>query len=150
MPIVSDPQHSKGPQDAWKAGWICPRCHEEVPEWFLTCWNCAGMKPLQLASSTDRIVEIDGLQFSDLAEFSAHFEERTGLAPCGRNLDAFNDILRAESGFGAPPGGFTIRWRNHKVSMERLGTLFDEIVEIIRGHGPGGSEANDNVRLELL
>jgi len=28
-------------------------------------------------------------------------------------------------------------------------TLFDEIVEIIRDHGPGGSEAEDGVDLEL-
>jgi RNAse (barnase) inhibitor barstar len=108
------------------------------------------MKPFRLAEDKDRIVEIDGLLFSSLADFSAHFEERTGLAPCGRSLDAFNDILRTESSFGAPPGGFTIRWRNHQVSMQRLGKLFDEIVEIIREHGPGGQEAHDNVLLELL
>ena len=42
-----------------------------------------------------------------------------------------------------------IRWKDHRVSMERLGTLFDVIVEIIRGHGPGGPEERDNVRLEL-
>jgi hypothetical protein len=29
-------------------------------------------------------------------------------------------------------------------------TLFDEIVEIIRKHGPGGDEPDDGVRLELL
>jgi Barstar (barnase inhibitor) len=29
-------------------------------------------------------------------------------------------------------------------------TLFDEIVEIIRGHGPGGDEEEDGVVLELL
>jgi hypothetical protein len=34
--------------------------------------------------------------------------------------------------------------------MERLGTLFDEIVTILRDHGPGGRDAQDNVRLELL
>jgi hypothetical protein len=28
-------------------------------------------------------------------------------------------------------------------------TLFDWVVEIIRDHGPGGDEAEDNVRLEL-
>ena len=84
MPIMSDPQHSdcKGPKGGWKAGWICPRCHEAVTEWFEICWNCAETKPSPLASSTDRIVEIDGLLFSDFGEFSAHFEERTGLAPC--------------------------------------------------------------------
>jgi hypothetical protein len=108
------------------------------------------MKPLRLASVTDRIVEIDGLLFSNLDEFSGHFEERTGLAPCCGNLDIFNEVLSPEYGFGAPPGGFTIRWRNHRVSMERLGTLFDDIVEIIRDHGPGGRCAQDNVRLELL
>jgi hypothetical protein len=131
------------------------------------------------------MVEIDGLLFSNLAEFSDHFAERSGLAPCGGHLDALNDILRVEAGFGAPPGGFIVRWKNHRVSMERLGypetarffegklggidlsgqgrvrrlleaakrhegsTVFDWIVEIIREHGPGGAEANDNIRLEL-
>jgi hypothetical protein len=28
--------------------------------------------------------------------------------------------------------------------------LFDEIVEIIRNHGPGGRESEDDIRLELL
>jgi hypothetical protein len=37
----------------------------------------------------------------------------------GRNLDAFNDILRG--GFGPPAGGFTLRRRNHDTSRERLG-----------------------------
>lgn len=42
----------------------------------------------------------------------------------GRNLDAFNDILRG--GFGTPDGGFTLRWLNHEVSQRRLG--YDETV----------------------
>jgi hypothetical protein len=29
-------------------------------------------------------------------------------------------------------------------------TLFDEIVDIIRDHGPGGAESNDGIRLELV
>lgn len=37
----------------------------------------------------------------------------------GRNLDAFNDILRG--GFGTPSEGFTIRWKNHRISKQRLG-----------------------------
>lgn len=41
------------------------------------------------------------------------------LSPWGRNLDAFNDVLRG--GFGTPDDGFTIRWKNHKVSKEQLG-----------------------------
>ncbi|MBB2750205.1 UNVERIFIED_ORG: RNAse (barnase) inhibitor barstar [Rhizobium aethiopicum] len=36
----------------------------------------------------------------------------------GRNLDAFNDILRG--GFGTPAEGFTIRWSHSAVSRERL------------------------------
>lgn len=40
-----------------------------------------------------------------------------------------------------------------RLSRARRGegpTLFDEIVEIIRRHGPGGDEHDDDVRLELL
>jgi hypothetical protein len=101
----------------------------------------------------------------------------------GRNLDAFNDILRG--GFGTPEGGFILRWANSAISAERLGwpetirftekmlttchpsniprvqadlaaarrgqgqTLFDIITSIIRKHGPGGIEAEDNVHLTL-
>lgn len=137
----------------WKSGWQCPRCGEEVPEWFGSCWNCAEDKPTRVpvssSSGSPPVFEIDGLLFNNLGEFCTHFEKRSGLAPSTGNLDRFNDILRPESGFGAPAGGFIIRWKNHRVSMERLGTLFDEIIEIIRAHGPGGAEASDNVRLEL-
>ena len=37
----------------------------------------------------------------------------------GRNLDAFNDILRG--GFGTPKGGFVLIWKNSQISRERLG-----------------------------
>ncbi|NGY62552.1 barnase inhibitor [Lentzea sp. NEAU-D13] len=40
-----------------------------------------------------------------------------------------------------------------RMSMARRGegpTLFDEIVDIIRNHGPGGEEPEDNVFLELV
>ena len=40
-------------------------------------------------------------------------------AEWGRNLDAFNDVLRG--GFGTPPGGFTLRWKNSELSRQRLG-----------------------------
>ena len=40
-------------------------------------------------------------------------------AKWGRNLDAFHDILRG--GFGTPPNGFVLRWKNSRVSQERLG-----------------------------
>jgi hypothetical protein len=152
MPIMSDSRHGDGrdPQRAWRAGWRCPRCNEEVPEWFDTCWKCDGAKPTVARETTDRIVEIDGLLFSNLAEFSSHFAERSGLAPCCGSLDILNEVLSPDHGFGAPVGGFLIRWRNHAVSMERLGTLFHEIVAIVHVHGPDGPLAQDNVRLELL
>ena len=37
----------------------------------------------------------------------------------GRNLDAFNDILRG--GFGTPDEGFTLKWSHSAVSKEKLG-----------------------------
>ena len=37
----------------------------------------------------------------------------------GRNLDAFNDVLRG--GFGSPEDGFVLVWKNHLASRERLG-----------------------------
>ena len=69
--------------------------------------------------------EIDGKDFATLEEF--YDEISRVLIPdawWGRNLDAFNDILRG--GFGTPEGSFTLRWLNHDVSQRRLG--YDETV----------------------
>lgn len=64
--------------------------------------------------------EIDGENFSTLEEF---FEEISRvLIPqdyWGKNLDAFNDILRG--GFGTPEAGFILLWKNSILSRERLG-----------------------------
>jgi RNAse (barnase) inhibitor barstar len=62
---------------------------------------------------------IDGLRFSNLEEFYQEISGVMDLAPWGHNLDAFNDVLRG--GFGTPEDGFTIVWKNHAVSKERLG-----------------------------
>lgn len=127
---------------------------------------------------------IDGAAFETLDEFYDEIER--ALIPgakWGRNLDAFNDILRG--GFGTPDGGFVLVWRNADLSRRRLGhdetarilrvrlgtchpsnreavkadaeaaargegpTLFDTLVEIVRDHGPGGEEPEDNVLLRL-
>lgn len=67
------------------------------------------------------VFEIDGLRFSTLEEFFGEFF-RTATPewnPSSPNLDGFNDVLRG--GFGTPEEGFTIRWKNHEVSRERLG-----------------------------
>jgi RNAse (barnase) inhibitor barstar len=64
--------------------------------------------------------QIDASRFTTLEGF---FEEiGRVLIPdrvWGHNLDAFNDILRG--GFGTPAEGFTIEWRSHTLSRERLG-----------------------------
>src|ERR1700681_3714514 len=63
--------------------------------------------------------EIDGSRFPTLEEF---FEEVSWVLvpgePWGHDLDAFNDILRG--GFGTPPDGLTIDWKNHALSIQRL------------------------------
>jgi hypothetical protein len=64
--------------------------------------------------------EIDGAGFGTLAEFHEHFSERVlGGAAWGRNLNAFNDVLRG--GFGTPDAGFRLVWLNSGLSRERLG-----------------------------
>lgn len=128
--------------------------------------------------------EIDGQKLATLEDF---YDEVSRVlipgAAWGRNLDAFNDILRG--GFGTPDDGFTLRWKNHEMSRVRLGygetvrqlerrlerchplnlesvrgdleraragegaTVFDWLVGIIRDHGEGGTEADDNVKLVL-
>ena len=64
--------------------------------------------------------EIDGSRFATLEQF---YEEISAVlipgADWGRNLDAFNDILRG--GFGTPEGGFVLRWTNSRLSRQRLG-----------------------------
>jgi RNAse (barnase) inhibitor barstar len=61
------------------------------------------------------VYEIDGNRFSTLEGF--YDEISRVLIPgayWGRNLDAFNDILRG--GFGTPDGGFVLIWKNSHVS----------------------------------
>lgn len=67
-----------------------------------------------------KVYEIDGAHFATLDEF---FDEVSRVilpsVHWGRNLNAFNDILRG--GFGTPDEGFTIRWVNSNISRQRLG-----------------------------
>ena len=93
--------------------------------------------------------EIDGRWFWTVRGFLEHFGRRViPGASWGRNLDAFNDVLRG--GFGTPEGGFTLRWKNHAKSRKRLGApQFNAIVDIIRVHGVGGEEAEDGVEFIL-
>ena len=64
--------------------------------------------------------ELDGNNFDTLDEF--YDEVSRVLIPgeqWGRNLDAFNDILRG--GFGTPDEGFLLIWKNAARSREKLG-----------------------------
>jgi RNAse (barnase) inhibitor barstar len=66
------------------------------------------------------VLVLDGARFSDLQGFYEEVSNRLiPGASWGRNLDAFNDILRG--GFGTPDDGFELRWVNSALSRERLG-----------------------------
>jgi len=64
--------------------------------------------------------QIDGARFSTIEEF---YEQISAVlipgVAWGRNLDAFNDILRG--GFVTPDEGFVLEWKNSEVSRARLG-----------------------------
>jgi RNAse (barnase) inhibitor barstar len=67
-----------------------------------------------------RVYEIDGTDFTSLDGFyDAISKKLIPSAVWGRNLDAFNDILRG--GFGTPREGFVLRWKNAALSRVRLG-----------------------------
>jgi RNAse (barnase) inhibitor barstar len=67
------------------------------------------------------VYEIDGTRFSTLEEFYAEFTRVVipGFDPPLSNLDAFDDVLTG--GCGTPDDGFTLRWKNHQMSRQRLG-----------------------------
>jgi RNAse (barnase) inhibitor barstar len=68
---------------------------------------------------------IDGNNFSTLEEFFDEVERV--LIPgksWGRNLDAFDDLLRG--GFGTPEGGFVLMWLHSERSRQHLG--YDETI----------------------
>jgi hypothetical protein len=66
------------------------------------------------------VIEIDGANFWTLDGFYDEIQKKL-LTPgvfWGRNLNAFNDILRG--GFGTPEDGFVLRWRHSDLSRRRL------------------------------
>lgn len=77
---------------------------------------------------TKQTIIIDGACFTSLEEFFTHFQSQALSAVWGRNLDAFNDVLRG--GFGTPDGGFTLVWKSHLLSKERLG--YSETLEVLK------------------
>lgn len=81
--------------------------------------------------------EIDGDRFTSLTGFYDEVgRQLMGNAPWGRNLDAFNDILRGN--IGLLPERFRIIWRRAFVSKELMnGTgpgSFVDLLDIINDH----------------
>jgi RNAse (barnase) inhibitor barstar len=73
-----------------------------------------------MTANHKRVYEIDGKDFTSLDGFyDAISKNLISGSAWGRNLDAFNDILRG--GFGTPQEGFVLRWKNADLSRERLG-----------------------------
>ena len=67
-----------------------------------------------------RTFEIDGDNFETLEEFYDEVGRVFVQHPnWGRNLDAFNDLLRNE--YGKPMKGYTIHWKNSAKSRKQLG-----------------------------
>jgi RNAse (barnase) inhibitor barstar len=71
---------------------------------------------------------LDGRSFNDLAGFYEAIGATLGTQGWGRNLDAFNDILRG--GFGTPEEGFVLRWEHSAASAETLG--WDETIRYLQ------------------
>jgi RNAse (barnase) inhibitor barstar len=94
-----------------------------------------------------RVLEIDGNAFDTLEGF---FDEvgRKLLADgdWGRNLDAFNDVLRG--GFGTPDGGFVLRWVHSERSRAAL--RFPETIRYLEQKLHRCHPSNiDRVRVDL-
>lgn len=94
------------------------------------------------------IIEIDGRSFDSLDGFFEVFGTAVlGGTDYGRNLNAFDDVLRG--GFGSPEGGFVLRWTTSGVSRGRLG--YDETVRFIERKMETCHPANvESVRDELI
>ena len=91
---------------------------------------------------------IDGDKFTNIEGFYGEIDFVLLTENWGRNLDAFDDVLRG--GFGTPGDGFTLIWKNSAKSRLRLGqNTFLTLVEIIKTHGKNGREPDDNVLLIL-
>ena len=70
-------------------------------------------------TSSGSVLRLAGRDADELSALLSGSRVLIPGAPWGRNLDAFNDILRG--GFGTPDGGFILRWKNAQVSRDRLG-----------------------------
>ena len=136
------------------------RWHRRMINVGVDAWNYAPVAEATLAAIVGHYndtapavtVDLDGAAMPDLAAFYEQIDQRVlDSGSWGRNLDAFNDILRG--GFGIPDDGLTIVWRDATSARRSLGTDFATLVEILHDHGPGadrdGRPTGSNIRLEL-
>jgi RNAse (barnase) inhibitor barstar len=80
---------------------------------------------------------IDGNNFSTLPEFYEEVENKLtkGLDwKIGRNLDAYDDVLRGGFRVHHYKEPISIKWINGGKSKADLGELFDKIIAITRAH----------------
>jgi len=97
------------------------------------------------------VVTVDGANFSTLEGFFDEFERRVLKGKAwGRNLDAFNDVLRGGSGTPLDSHNEIDTRRDIAAAASCQGsTVFDWLLDIIRAHGLGGDEAEDGIELLL-
>jgi RNAse (barnase) inhibitor barstar len=76
----------------------------------------------------------NGDNFSSLGEFYTEAEKllTKDFKGFGRNLDAFNDVLRGGFGSFEYEEPITIIWLNTNKSKKDLGATFNTIIEIIK------------------
>ena len=83
-------------------------------------------------------IKINGDNFSDLETFYDEIEKvltKNLNAKTGRNLDAFNDLLRGGFGVYDYEEPVKLIWTNFSKSKQTLGQkLIDKLVEIITDH----------------
>jgi RNAse (barnase) inhibitor barstar len=91
-----------------------------------------------------KTITIDGDSFSDLATFYDEIEKKFTKDlgwKIGRNLDAFNDVLRGGFGITKYTEPIEVVWGNSQKSKVDLSETFNVILEIIKD--------NKHIQLEL-
>lgn len=91
-----------------------------------------------MSEENKQVFVLDGARFDDLAGFYREITAVLSLSSeWGRNLDAWNDVLRG--GMGTPRAGFVLVWKASARSR-CLVHNFDELVEIMGEHDEDGVE----------
>jgi len=93
-------------------------------------------------SENIKTIIIDGNNFGNLNEFYAQIEKNLCRNfKMGRNLDAFNDVLRGGFEVFEYEENINMTWKNSEKSKKDLGSMFETLIEIIK--------QNKNVNLTL-